>query len=57
MQREQRVGVVRKEPTVLEVVAGIFSGLGDGNLMPLERGGEPIDSGEAEAERNRKRGT
>jgi len=48
---EDRVGVVREEPAVLKVVAGILSGLTDIDPMALEGGWNPVDGGETEAER------
>jgi hypothetical protein len=50
VQREQRIGVVREEPVVLEVVAGIFGGLFDVDPIALECRGEPVDGGEAETQ-------
>src|ERR1700689_4537843 len=50
MHREQRIGVARKEPAVLEVVAGILGGLDDVDPMALDCCGHPVDGGETEAE-------
>src|ERR1700722_3941809 len=50
MDREQRVSVVREEPTIFEVVAGVLRGLDDVDPMALDGCGNPVDGGEAEAE-------
>ena len=53
---QARVGIVREEPVVFEVVAGVFRGLLDVDPIALEGRREPVEGGEAEAERARERG-
>ena len=46
VQRKQRVGVPRKQPVVLKVVAGVLGRLPDVDPVPFQRSGEPVDRGE-----------